>query len=288
MDGMINVKIGKRLRQFPKDWNELNRQQLIGLVRIWSTVPEDATEMLIDIKRLETVKLFLNVSDLVFRKIRAFEFAELFPLVNWITEKPKVELNKQLIPYFWAGFRKYHGPKVGLNTSTFNEFIYCDTQFINYAEKKDEHFAYMLVAAMYRRERKDLREFMESPEWDGDVREPLVPSTVEARAKFLKRWMCPDTAKAIVYFYWGFRNTNLLTFKTLFKEPKEGAPAKKKNPLGWFETRLEISGGKFGNFKETGEANWRTIIVDMHLAEVRRQEQERQRKFNEIASKRKR
>jgi hypothetical protein len=146
---------------------------------------------------------------------------------------------------------------------------------------------YMMVAALYRPERKDIKEFRDSSEWNGDVREPLVPAKIEARAKFLRRWMCPDTAKAIVYFYWGFRNTNLITFKTLFKEPKEGTKPK-KNPLGWFETRLEISGGKFGNFKETGDVNWRTIIVDMHIAETRRQEQERRDKFNEIKNKRKR
>lgn len=290
---MITIDWNKKQYTFPEQWDELTEKQFLVVTRRMGKLlfETEVTEQDLYAQRIIALQEMLGVPLFEFKKLLSSEIVELLDLLDFTK---KVDINKQLIPKVSLRcglFKRMNliGPKAGLDTSTFDEFIMADTYFVNISEKKSFDQAYYLFAFLYRPKRKNLEAFKASDEWDGDEREPFNATKCMERVELLKKYLPKEYLVATMYFYWGFREKNLLVYKTLFPAPKEDeeTPAKKKHSYGWADTRLELSGHKFGNFQETGNVNWRNIIFDMHREQEKRTEREKQMALARLKSKRK-
>jgi len=290
---MNEITWNKKLYSFPQKWDEMTAKQYVAVTRYLGTLlfHTDVTEKELYARRILALRAVMNVPFWKFKKVLSGELVDLLGLLDFTK---KININAQLLPEIKInhGFfkrMKLIGPKTSLTTSSFDEFIMADTYFVNISSKSDINQAYFLFAMLYRPERKDLKEFKASPEWNGDTREPFNTTKCKARVDFFKKYLPKELLVAVIYFYWGFRETNLLTFTTLFPKPVEGDEGnkpKKSNSFGWADTRLELSGHKFGNYKETGKENWLNIIFDMHREQVKANEREKKAAIARLKSKR--
>lgn len=285
---MTNIKIDKKIFQIPTSWSECTHAQLKSIAAIWGVSFIGDNELYEDVmieRKMIVLRSFLNINKKIFARINAHQMHDLLPSINFIHKK--IDYDAQPIQSFNCFFKRFYGPTKGLHTTSFDEFIYADTLFVSISKKKDLTIVFDLVAALYRPKRKDWKQWQNSPDFNGDIREEFNAVKAKQYAKRFKRWMNLYDAMAILYFYWGWRNTHLLKYKTLFPEPEEGQEPK-ANQYGWIDTRLEISGKKFGDYKNTGKTNWQTIIFDMHRAEEKRIAEEKRREMQRIRNKTKR
>ncbi|MDX1642038.1 MAG: hypothetical protein R3220_10095 [Balneolaceae bacterium] len=288
---MIEVIWNTKKYSFPEGWDEMNKKQFLSVTRNLGSLlfKEEVTEEHLYARRIIALQEIMNISLHRFKKVYSHELVDLIKLLDFTK---KIDINKQLIPVInikhGLSYTRLFGPETGLKSSTFDEFIMADTYFVNISAKSDFDFAYFLFAVLYRPVRKGLKEFKSSAEWNGDVREPFNLTRCKERVELLKKYLKHEYLIAVLYFYWGFREKNVLIYKTIFPEPKtdeEGKVKRKKNSYGWADTRLELSGNKFGNYSETGKANWRNIIFDMHRNEQKRQEREKQIAIEKLRAK---
>jgi len=284
---MNEITWNKKKYHFPENWNELSKKQFLTISKLLGGLlfEEEVTEEDLYARRMIAFKKVMKIPLYRFKQIYSDEFVDLLKMFDFLKE---IDLDKQIISSVKVGNifnrQKLIGPKEGLKTSTFDEFILADTYFVNLSSKKDFDFAYLLFAIFYRPERKDLSEFKTSDEWNGDDREPFNTEKCKARIPFLKKYLPQEYLLATLYFYWGFRDKHLLGYTSLFppKDPETPKTKKTTNAYGWADTRLEISGEKFGSYKETGQENWRNIIFEMHLNEEKRKRAEQHAKINRL------
>lgn len=282
---MINIEWHNKKFTFPESWEEMTEKQFLDYTSILGTLlfHENITEQEIYARRLIALQKIMGVPVYLFQRANADEFLDLLKLLDFTKE---IDINVQLVPSVKIKtglFKrlKLVGPDKGLDTSIFDEFILADTYFVNISKQKNIDLAYHLFAILYRPVREDLKEFRNSPQWNGDVREPFNATKCKERVPMLKKYLPRKYLIAVLYFYWGFREKNLLVYKTLFPDPpKEKGNSeqtqKQKNSYGWAATRLELSGHKFGNYQQTGQENWHNIIFDMHREEEKRVKREKE------------
>ena len=280
------VTIGKKKFNIPSTWNELNAKELMMVAQIWGPFFLSGGEVKqeeLDAAKMQVLRKLLKLNWFQFYRIKAFEWKELIALLDWIHEEPT--LNKQLLPTIKVKAKTYHGPAKELKSSSFDEMIFADTQFVNISSKKDWDYIYLLAAALYRPVRKDLKEFQGPKSWNGDVREPFNAQKAKENAELFKKHLSFIQALAILYFYWGFRNENLLKFTKLFPKSEEGETKVKESggSLGWVYTRLNVSSTKFGDFEKTGKEAWLNIIF--HINEEMKQAEKQQRELERIRNK---
>lgn len=293
---MIKVTWDKKNIDFPEGWDEMNEEQLLLVSKYLGGLlfQDEVDEKELYAQRIIMLKEFLGLPLWKFKRVNNSQLVDLLALFDFLKE---IDLNEQLIPEieFRPGIfkkkEKLYGPMKGLKTSTLDEFMMADTHFVKISSESSLDFAYNLFAMLYRPGREDLEAFKASEDYNGDHREVFNTTKCNERVKLFKKTIPKEYIIAVMYFYWGFRQKHLLIYKSLFPKKKtdeKDQPKKQvqqKPNYGWAATRLEISGGKFGNYKETGKCNWRTIIFDMHLTEEKRIERERQAAFNKIRNK---
>ena len=280
------VTIGKKKFSLPSAWNEINANQLMMVAQIWGPFFLSGGEVKqeeLDAAKMQVLKKLLKMNWFQFYRVKAFEWKELIALLDWIHEEPT--LNKQLLPIIKVKGKVFHGPAKELKSSSFDELIFADTQFVNISSKKDWDFIYLLVAALYRPVRADLKEFKASEKWNGDIREPFNAQKVRETSEVFKKRLSFIQALAILYFYWGFRNENLLKFTKLFPKAEEGETKVKESGgnFGWVHTRLDVSNTKFGDFEKTGKESWLNIIF--HINEEMKKAEKQQRELERIKNK---
>lgn len=290
---MINITWNKKEYMFPENWDELTQRQFLAITKNLGRLifEKEVTEEDVYARRIIALKELLDIPLHLYKKVTSGELVDLLQLLDFTKE---IDLNTQLLPFIpvkTGVFQtmKLVGPKKGLNTSTFDEFIMADTHFVNISAKQDMEQAYFLFAMLYRPIRKDLKEFKASNNWNEDVREPFNVAKCKARVEMLKKYLPQEYLLAVLYFYWGFREKNLMIYKTLFPSPEkdeEGNKKKAKNNYGWADTRLELSGHKFGDFDKTGKTNWRNVIFDMHREQEKRTQREKAEAIARLKNKR--
>lgn len=294
---MKKVIWDKKEIDFPESWDEMNEEQLLLVSKHLGGLlfQDEVDEKELYAQRIIMLQKFLGLPLWKFKRVNNSQLVDLLALFDFLK---KIDLNEQLIPEIeyrpgiFGKKKKLYGPMKGMKSSTLDEFIMADTNFVKISAQQQFDFAYNLFAMLYRPEREDIEAFKASKDYNGDHREVFNSTKCNERVKMFKKSIPKEYIIAVMYFYWGFREKNLLIYKTLFPTPpkdENGEPKKQVNAkpnYGWAATRLEISGGKFGNFKETGESNWRTVIFDMHLREEKRIERERQAAFNRVRNKR--
>lgn len=283
---MIVVEINGKKQTVPENWNEIQKDHLLVISKylgrqLFYSQPNENQVMA---NRILAIRKFLKVSWFKFIRFNEDEINDLLKLLDFVKDEPV--LNRQLIQSTKVAGTVYYGAKAFLRNSSFDEFIYADTKFVEFCNAPSEDKLQKLFFSLYRPKRKDIREFMESPEWNGDLREEFNSKKTDERVEKYGKKVKPELLIATLFFYWGFRNTNLLKYELLFPKKEESDKNDPpKNKYGWAATRLAISGDKFGDYRDTGKTQWQTVIFDMHRLEEIRQKEEMKRKFNSKSKK---
>lgn len=283
---MIVVEINGKKQNIPESWGELQKHHLLMISKYLGRqlFYKVADEKRVMANRILCIRKYLRISWWSFIRFNEDEINDLLKLLDFAKEEPT--LNRQLIQSTRVARTTYYGAKTYLRNSSFDEFIYADTQFVEFCKSPSDEKLQKLFFALYRPKRKDLKKYQSSPDWNGDVRDEFNSKKVEERVKKFGKRVPNEILIATLFFYWGFRNENLLKYELLFPKKKEGEKSEPaENKYGWAATRLAISGDKFGDFRETGKTPWQTVIFDMHRLEEIQQKQEMKRKFNQSKSK---
>jgi hypothetical protein len=213
-------------------------------------------------------------------QITNVQWVDILPHLNWCLEVPKFAGNPILTYRHW--FRKYVGPAGKLKHSSIEEMISADNAFVSASNKKDPEMLFLLAAILYRPVRKDLAEFRNSTEWNGDVREPFNMSRSRERVKYFKKLPAHFITYCFLY-YWDFRENHLLKFKRVFpKKEQKGSGTNR----GWAGTLLELSHlPVFGNIDQLKHQNWYTVIFEMDRQLERAEQREEQEIRNKLNKK---
>ena len=254
---------------FPTNWNELTKKQYLFVCQNFADLIESKDEnnqtTEFYASKVLLIKHFLKMPLRKFKHVDAEQLACLMPLLDFLDNAN--QLNRNLVPSFSYMGLKYHGPKTEMETSSIGEFVAADSYFIKAQTDHDDLIMWKLLATLYRPRQRFILIKKWLGIWDGDLRQSYNQSTVERRAKFFQKRLHYKYKWASLYFYMGFRTNNVTTFTNLFDQPEEEGSkdvnVKTGNDYGWAGTLLELSGGKFGNLKQTENINWFTFFVEM-------------------------
>jgi len=276
-----HVKIDGKEVLVPITWDGLDKKQLLTIGKYWpliySQTDEEELSNAYYISKCFVLKSLLKVNGRTFAKLDLDQVAVAFyELMGFLNEAP--DLNTQILPHFRLFGRKYIGPEAKLYSSSFNEMIVADTLYMKIA-KGETNLLEELVATLYRPKMGlfEMDEAKKNKFWNGDKRKPFNEKRTKLLAKHFQKYLPVKYKWAIFYFYWGFRNTNVVVFENLFQEVKTNVK-KTGNDYGWAGSLLELSGDKFGDFDKTSDTNWFTVFVEMSRRADHKSELERKRR----------
>lgn len=229
----------------PGNWKEMKKEHLI----LW------AATMASSLTTLKAKQLLAAMLYAIPRKVFSKVFGEkervkLSFAIRFLFKKN--QLIAWLIPSFWFGLRKYHGPKDRLSNLTAEEFGLCELCYENFDKTKDKGYLDALAAILYRPRRYF--------GIDDDIRKPLTHYSREKRAKRFKK--LPDHIRWSVYLnYEGCRNLIIALHKEVFKKAAPGATVK---PASWAKVVQGAAGGIFGTLRETERSNVYKFLSELN------------------------
>jgi hypothetical protein len=202
----------------PESWNSLSRKQLLLIIRLFSFNLDITSYRVIALNRLACIKVTGNshyqeetdrwLFEIKHRRqkhwVTAGLYHQLLKAMNFITEAPT--LTNQLIPRFSLlplplplplPF-SYYGPDEACYNINYNELIHAQLAYTNYTNTKKLEYLNQLVAVLYRPRKKNVNK--NSPQWDGDMREPFSAYNYQRRAKLFK--LLPYRVKYAIYIFY--------------------------------------------------------------------------------------
>lgn len=269
VDGKQELKI-----YLPTRWNDLTCEQLLCICRLWQ---QELSEVAMKVQLLTALfdmkwwqwkrnKLIMSLDDHHIDQIlNSVSIGDTEPDENGRVKQQwklngrfdfmfnETNLTKQLQPTLKIGWRTYHGPSDGLKNICIEEFSWAEQSFSLYHETKDPKHLATLAAILYRP-----RKWW--PVADGDKRRAFNRYTFDARAVQMAK-LPKEQLIAILMYYTGSRNAFIETYAKLFSdEPDLSAPKKVR---GWAKVIMEMSGGIFGNLKQTQAARLGDVLLYM-------------------------
>lgn len=192
--------------------------------------------------KLLLVKAIGRIPMIAFKWLSDEDKLYLTDQVNWATSLEKLNLTKNLLPYY----KELAGPDDKLGNITIDEFGFADRCFGKYLDTKRIEELNRLVAILYRKRKK-------GEVTDGDVRVAFNHHVIERDALVVAKWN-NDVKHAILLWFWGCRNLIVNVHKEKFKVPTGGGAGTGKG-ADWFDIISSMSGGKFGTIEETKKVN---------------------------------
>lgn len=282
---MKNILINGKSYKLKTSYLELNQKEFLKISYIRSKFLEK-----IPVNEYHALRrqAFFVLSGIPLRKLLKLDniqLHELLPHIDFIF-KEQAEFKKNLLPYFklhWFG-STYFAPTGFFERCSMEEIAEAETAFYAAAGMKNIDKMYLLTAILYRKYRKDYNEYLKTPAYNGDLREPYNSQHARDRAELFKKKLPFYKVVAVYLFYTHFREKELINspvLKIIFEnnKPKQGLD------LGWLETLLEVSNTKFGNFNETIKENWLTIMYNIALEMDKAKQKTARTEEEEIRSK---
>jgi hypothetical protein len=157
-------------------------------------------------------------------------------------------LTKNPLPVIRMGLRNYFGPNDRLSNISGFEFSFADTCYLRYNKSGSEKDLNNLIGILYRP--------------GNGINRPLFNNKlVEQYAKPLSK--LPFAHKQLILlWYIGCREYIVAKNKHLFTKENQG----KAQSNGWISVIMELSGGTFGTFQQTGDTDLHLLF--MHLTEL--------------------
>jgi hypothetical protein len=219
------------------NYNELTGEQLISMCRIFLDAEERA------VADLKAMQILLQIdSPKKFFKLSLHLKYEILQHMDWIFDKNG--LTKQLLPEYG----ELYGPADEWNNMNMAEWNACEIFYHQMLTEDDPDAQNMLIGVLYR-EMKQGYDLKRDP--DGDARVEFNPNEIGYYADIVAGWN-EEAKMAIITWFDGCREM----MKELYPELFEGSPTKHepKDP-GMFEVIRQLSGQKYGSFKEAEKLN---------------------------------
>ncbi len=254
---MIEVYYGKRSYMTPSTWNELKREQLLGVMNVLQQPVDEAKGLLMLLRIITRIPwwrfLLAKTPYLMDAAVEATSFL-----------MEKNDLTKNLIPKY----KGLYGPADSLSNLTMAEFCFTETFFSIWKHSTDEEYLDRLVAVLYRRKREGYNHRINP---DGDHREKFNPNLIEYYRMQVEGW--PKVVKqAIAHWYDGCRNQKIEENPKVF----DGSGGQESVNGMWSVMRNVAKGGHFGDFDKVGEQYIDTILMELNevVVEAERHEAE--------------
>ena len=244
---MNTLKIDDTEIPVPGRWDELSAEQLTALTLLLS----DDREVLS--VALRALLILLDAPAHPWRQQQLLLMNDeqrynCLQLAKWVFD-PAGTITRQLLPVLKvpADLRRVksaetlHGPGDGFAGLVFQEFIQCEGHRADYAQRGDEKYLNLLVAALYRPARRGP---VTAENADGDVREKYNDHLVQARALRVAR-IPRGQRLAVLRYYDSNRRQRIEAYRgTLFEAlDPEAAPQLPTDPRPeWHKTLAELAG----------------------------------------------
>jgi len=183
-------------KEYPENWNELNKEQLLFVATLMrSGVERKAFDTLL-------LQKLLNIPWFTFNNIPIHAMEDMAKSISFIHEK--FELTKNLLPEISVKKGKekviLYGPTDGMTDCTLEQFFaYAETYFTLFAQTNEEENLNLLCACLYRFEKNSI----------------FNPEKVDEISLIIKE-MKAEFKQAILLYYLGCRDFFAYKFPELF------------------------------------------------------------------------
>lgn len=283
---MHKVTINDYTCYIPSSWDELNLKQLHIIIRQFFVKPVENDF------RLKVLLSFLNlkvmrrdpVPDPANKKnnlyilnrkgfpnffVGADQLAALFPVFDFLFETHEDENKNQriissqltlnLMPTFEHKGIVYYGPSEKLFNLKFDEYIVCETNYIEYLKTQDTGRLDKLIATLYRP--RDPEADPDKLTYRGDLREPFNDFLIDGRAKKLSS-TAPEVKFTVFFFYQGCRNFLTRQFSNVFTTTGNDS----SNQLGFMGLVDSLTGGDVTKADQVRKSYLYDIMVHLEQA----------------------
>jgi len=139
---MNQVQIDNIQRSLPSTWNDLTRNQLLYISRLFRG------KLTIFDFRVKALREFLSIKRKAFKRIDHEDVHFLCETLDFLTKE--VNLTRNVIPVIRVGLRKYYGPSDAMTNCTFGEFTLASSVLDEYHKSGSDEQLDQLVAILYR------------------------------------------------------------------------------------------------------------------------------------------
>lgn len=250
--------------QFPENWNELTTTQLLYIANLWESwqLMSRNNISLLKAKAMLCVVLMGAKGFFSIRKrlklinqLTPEEQYDLIQLTHFIFEKNT--LTKCPVPVIRSWFTNLYAPSDSLGNIKVIEFHFAERFYIEYSKSGKPEALDNLIGTLYR------------PKKDGS-RLHFNINKIEDYADIAKK-LSYQQRQAILLWYIGSRDNLMSRFAKVFSSGNQKQAANN----GWLDIILELSGGKFGSFKETEQTELVLVLIELqHIKEKQPKEQQ--------------
>jgi hypothetical protein len=272
---MLELKINDHIYHCEGNWNELSRRRLLQVCKAITSPGNEGRRMLLVVKtllRLYTGKMGIlhNPSRKIWNLQPAWiqHIAAEKECLGWIRDEKEI-LTKYTIKNFWHWGIYYIGPPKRMMRIKMVELVATRQAMVRYKKTGDNQYAAQAIAILYRPINPLWWLKIWNKDWTGDKRMPLNDYTLQKRKKNL---LSIDVAvmTAILKQYSGalaqFESRYPNVFATGSNENSDGS--------GWVDILFNMSGGIFGNLRQTEETDSSEIFLKLEMDIVQNQKQQ--------------
>jgi hypothetical protein len=227
---MNQVQIDNIQRSLPSTWNELTREQLLFISRLFAS-----KFTLVDF-RVKALFEFLSVKRKTLKRIAPDDAYTLCESLHFLTKE--VTLTRNLLPVIKSGLKKYYGPADAMVYCTFGEFTLACSALNEYQKTGEEEYLDQLVAILYRPQKLfwSIRKHFTDNQ---DPRSKFMNRTLKKRAGNLGR--VDHCVKYSVYlFFDGVLNSLPALYPYVYRQ-KDVADSQDN---GWASLIISLADGK--------------------------------------------
>lgn len=245
---MLELKIDTDTYTCEGHWNELSRKRLLGLMGILAQPIMEGKRML----HIATFMLNLRKK----REVRKFVYKTPVRWVHHICTAPECLgwvraegelLTTYVLRHFWHRYIYYSGPPKRMLHIPLEEMVYCRMALMRYHKLRTDAAVCEIVATLYRPINPLWWVKVWSKEWNGDKRLPLNEYTLRRRARRMAK-LSPAVKLAVLKQFTGAIAVMEEQHPLVFKK---GDGEAGENPKLWVELLFTMSGGIFGNKRQT-------------------------------------
>lgn len=229
-------------------WDELSQKQYIKIMEIMNSAHTKAWQ------ELKILMVLLNLKWYHFRRLWQ---------VSRFGPKELLDLRKYLVGWCFKPFKTkgwlikkliYPAHLNGLENWTFGLFCYADTFYSKWEQTNESHYLNKLMACVFSADLGELNK-------------------IDQRAKEFEKVKHPVKV-AVAINYKHLRLQLAKSFPRVFTRDTEsnGSP----DPYGWASVLDELSGGKFGNDRDTETANLMKIFIHLDRLQLKASEKTKQ------------
>lgn len=258
----VNCKV-----TLPESWNEVPVDIYPYLASLFL---KEEDEMPVYDKQVRTFSLLAEKAWPAIERLVPEELYELLKLVDWVYEK--FDLVKNMQPVIGIDGDIYQGPADDLANLRWGEWVFADTNFVQYARTKEVGYLDNLIATIYRPAGIGAEFDPGSTNYRGDNREKFNGNNLASRLQVISK--LPFIEKQGIYlFFMSCRWQLILAHPHVFPQPKPGEKPKKQNKegydFGWMGVHDDLCGEKGRSPDQLEEEFLSTILLSLERSQIK-------------------